>query len=744
MGNVWRLFKELLESTINRVYISIRVKLVLVSLSLLAIPFIGYQYVQEMERYLRTDLETALLENARIIGTVLEDYPNIFEHSKPAISNETPASADEADTNVSAVAPAGRNHLFIRSLRSPILLDGYAEDWISYNDRVQRYQDSSGNNDPLSYRFSVGTYQRYLYALLQVKDSHVIYRKANSSAIDANDHIQIALLDQKGRPKRYILSSYTQGNMSVHRVVQHRRDTNLFLESRIGAYWLKTRSGYNVEIRIPLSMLGDRLSFGVADVDDPHSREIISLVGTNHQSTLEQISTISIASAEVENLLSRIKRSNTRIWVVDGDSNILALSGHLTDDDAADSMEEFDEISVGDAVLGIVRLFYRLILRQPAREFQDDLSAVSHLDSREVGFALNGKSTTQWRLTPDERVNILMATAPVSIKGKIVGAVAIEETSNSILLLQNRAIEILTNLSIVTLFVAIVILLGFATRLSIRIRQLRDQTENAIGEDGRILGKLKATKAADELGDLGRSFYDMLNRLAQYNRYLETMAGKLSHEFRTPITVVKSSLDNLELGNLDKQSLAYTERAREGIERLNNILTRMSEATRLEQTLQSEDCSHFDLEKVVSGCVKGYSLAKPSQQYKFRLDKINDKPLQIYGSPDLIAQLLDKLVSNATSFALPDSTIEIALQQYEQGIELSVTNAGPSLPEEMQHTLFESMVSIRDKKGDEPHLGLGLYIVRLIAEFHNAGLQAQNLSDGTGVCFSVLFTPSAS
>ena len=68
---------------------------------------------------------------------------------------------------------------------------------------------------------------------------------------------------------------------------------------------------------------------------------------------------------------------------------------------------------------------------------------------------------------------------------------------------------------------------------------------------------------------------------------------------------------------------------------------------------------------------------------------------------------------------------------------LSVSNYGPLLPEDIQSTLFDSMVSSRDKRGDEPHLGLGLYIVRLITEFHQGSVNASNRADGKGVVFTV-------
>jgi signal transduction histidine kinase len=70
---------------------------------------------------------------------------------------------------------------------------------------------------------------------------------------------------------------------------------------------------------------------------------------------------------------------------------------------------------------------------------------------------------------------------------------------------------------------------------------------------------------------------------------------------------------------------------------------------------------------------------------------------------------------------------------------LAVENDGPPLPEAMVPRLFDSMVSLRaPEPGREAgHLGLGLYIVRLVAEFHGGRVKASSLAGRTGARFEV-------
>jgi dedicated sortase system histidine kinase len=326
---------------------------------------------------------------------------------------------------------------------------------------------------------------------------------------------------------------------------------------------------------------------------------------------------------------------------------------------------------------------------------------------------------------------------------QVRGAVIVEETTNAVLAERNRAFERLFSIVLAALLIGSVALTLYASRLSSRIRRLRDEAEAAIDAQGRARGSVAASTAGDEIGDLSRSFATVLDRLAQYNEYLERIADRLSHELRTPIAVVSSSLDNLRTRAIPQDAQVYIARAEEGVRRLNAILTRMSEATRLEQTLRTTDRERFDLGRVVSGCVAGYTAAFPEHHFELRLP---ERRIELDGAPDLVAQLLDKLIDNARDFCEPGQPIEIALTVDPTHAGLSVSNVGPQLPAAMADRLFESMVSVRSAaaKGDggakaEPHLGLGLFIVRLIAEFHGGSTRARNRDDGRGVIVEAIF-----
>ena len=147
--------------------------------------------------------------------------------------------------------------------------------------------------------------------------------------------------------------------------------------------------------------------------------------------------------------------------------------------------------------------------------------------------------------------------------------------------------------------------------------------------------------------------------------------------------------------------------------------------------MKNAEHEHFDLRSVVESTVNAYRDVYPTRRFDF--DAADDQA-STDGSPEMIIQLLDKLVDNAVSFSADDDTIGVSLAHDGEWLRLDVSNPGPPLPERMRSQLFDSMISLRPAK-DNKHLGLGLYVAKLIAEGHGGRITADNVENG--VKFSV-------
>jgi two-component system sensor histidine kinase ChvG len=434
------------------------------------------------------------------------------------------------------------------------------------------------------------------------------------------------------------------------------------------------------------------------------------------------------AREEIAAILRGVQRTESRLWVVNRRYQVLALEGSLR---RAPPPAE----AAPSWWFNAWRHAAGWLIERPREDFAESIPDDVLATGRDISLALQGTPGTRTRRTPDGRAVVISAAHPVWNGDEVAGAVVVEETTNPVASLRSDALERLLLLTLLAFLGTSAVLIGYATRISMRIRRLRDEAESAIDVRGRLARLAAGSDAGDEIGDLSRSFSAMLSRLAQHQAYLESLAGRLSHELRTPIAVVRSSLENLKLASSADESRTYLARAEEGLARLNTILQRMMEATRLEQALRTADREQYDFAALVHGCVEGYRLAYPATSFELRSV---DAPLAVDGSPDLAAQMLDKLVENAVDFSSPGAPVQLRLQRRGRHAELSVENRGPTLPVEMRARLFDSMVSVRESRaGSAPHLGLGLYVARLIAEFHGGAIEAVDTPGRDGVIVRV-------
>jgi signal transduction histidine kinase len=420
--------------------------------------------------------------------------------------------------------------------------------------------------------------------------------------------------------------------------------------------------------------------------------------------------------------LAQLAPGGVRARVLAPGAWVLAQSGRLHEGAAASGW--------------LAALVSRALVAAPLDAAAPWMDDAPRLDTPSVRAALAGTPTADWRDGQARGSAVLSVVVPIVEHGRQRGALMLEQASRAVPLLANRALFGLLLASFGVLLVAGLVLFAFATRLSMRLGRLRDAAERAQANDGRYDGPFPLTTDADELGDLARSFARLFDAVGGYTTYLRTLASKLSHELNTPLAIVKSSLDNLEHAAMPADAQPYLQRARDGVSRMVALVRAMGEASRMEHAIAAAEPEDFDLAEVVRGCAESYRALAGAQRIEADLP---DTAVPLHGAPELVAQALDKLFDNARSFTPADGWIRIGLRATDDGAELTVANQGPPLPASMQGRLFDSLVSLRENAGggEAPHLGLGLYVVRLVAERHGGGAGARNLDDAGGVVFTV-------
>jgi two-component system, OmpR family, sensor histidine kinase ChvG len=698
---------------------SLRLKLLLLGLATLVLPWAGCNYAREMESALRQGEQNSLQAVSQTIAASLQGRTDLLYRTAPPDepSTEEPPAEDSShgnapegtgadnsapQTNTPAGsapqnnASEGKSPPDNPSQRGPYdltplvltaapLVDGYSDDWPREPSRWVNCSKDAHHR----FRLLSGVYERMLYLLLEVHDEHPVFDGLGTNWLDAatyGDRVWIGYQDPQGEQQQVFLAATGPGTVSARRIVAGEYgQRSAELEPRIHGAWQTTSDGYRIEVRLPLSMLG--AGFGVL-VDDRNARGAAPVsYGTLRADDLHTQGRLIVASPDLSTYLAQFLQPGLRIAVLTPSEEALSR---------ADALAQAPLLSAEAPLLA--RLYRRFVDRPGERQVIASDAAIYDRDHL-----------------------------------AIIGRLEVTQSADRWIRLRDHALTRMLNFTLISSAVLVGAMFAFAAWLALRLARLRRASESALTRTG-LVTSFPETSARDELGDVARGFSTLLARLNEYTSYLRTLAGKLAHEIRTPLTIVRSSLDNLEAEQVGDSARTYLARARQGSERLSAILLAMGAATRVEEAIGSAERVIFDLVPLLDSTVAAYRGAFPGRTFEAELPAA---PVTLEGAPDLIVQMLDKLIDNAVDFSPAESPIIVRLSLAPQAALIEVENRGAPLPAHLEGRLFESLWQSRPDGDSRPHFGLGLYIVRLIAEFHHGEAFASNLPDAGGVRIGV-------
>ncbi len=690
----------------------LRKQLLVVSLITLTLPWVGCEYIQEMDKSLRKGQTEALTATAKAVSARLGSDPEFvstLQHLNPQLGS----------------AP-----VFVHRLGSAPITDGYNDDWLNQGFSLQALRNSGGGLKAQlfagSETGSTNQPDARLYLFLRVNDRERRFFIPTHSSPLESDHVSLSLklMDSNSQ---LIIYSTGPGDLKAGWLSAEGKLEREYQVTGKSSEW---HSGYQLELALPLSWCLPGLAINIIDKQAAQVE-----VATNIGSAGE-LPPLIFRSDKLSRELGIFKRKGVRLQLATRGGRPVAQAGEL--------------ISVDSAILkqrhSLINWFYQLALGDQNHPQLDNSSLTGMVDTPELTRALavsqGGDPLPQgWYREGSHKV--ARVAAPVfnhrDPDSRAIAVLVADQSADSLATLTSSAFYRLLFYSLVVTFAASAALILYASWLSFRIRRLSNAASTAISESGKIADDFPVFRAKDEIGDLSRNYATLLTRLREYTNYLRSLSSKLSHELRTPLAIVKSSLENLEHEQLSEKATAYAERAKEGTSRLSNILNAMSAASRVEQSISGAELENIPCDELLTNLKGAYEDVYKHARFKLNIRK-GEGPLKIEASGELLVQMFDKLVDNAADFCPVDGKIELGLYRHQNTLVFTVHNEGPPLPKHMHGQLFDSMVSVRDKPSGPDsgqHLGLGLYIVRLIADFHRGEVQCYNVPDNSGVIFEI-------
>ena len=689
-------------------------KLMLLGLALLVIPWFSYRQLVAMESLLIQGQSNTQLLTAEGISTLFNGRDQLF--------SDLPISTEDYEA------------LYAYPVDANARLDGDVTDWgEGLEDRLLQFGgDRQKRAKDGTFELVLGEKADQLWGFMRVTDDARLYRDAKTLRLDTGDHVRLSFIRTDGEDGRITLTLPDPGVLSAYEVdADWKRAVDGSPEGSVKGFSRETSTGYEIEFRLPLDTLGSLRYFAVmwVDVDDPVDREVVQITQTLPTAGKESFELVVFRSAELLDIIEGLGYAGARILVLDSQKRVRAETGSIQEIQTPEPPGEF-----GSALrqwFSTVRPYVHELVTGDSWP-----TAVQNTNSIDevIESSLSGEPNWLMRSLGDEQ-EVIMAAHPIVSKDRILGSVIVEQNTAQILSFQRTALEQVILFSVLSLLAVFVALLAFAGRLAWRIRSLRREASAAIDQHGRLRTNRLTNEmtAGDEIGDLARSVSNMLSKLHQHNRFLENMPRTLRHEINNPLNTLSTSLQNLAEENPSIRSSKYLDSAKRGVMRIGAIVQNLADAANLEESLEAEDLEILDIQELLKSYVANCSITHATTEFVYRGERT---PVFAEVADFRIEQLLDKIVDNAIDFHRVNSPIKVQLDKGRDFLSITVANRGPLLPPGAETSLFDSMVSHRGQHS-QLHFGLGLYVVRLIAEYHGGSVQANNLADGSGVAFIV-------
>jgi signal transduction histidine kinase len=230
--------------------------------------------------------------------------------------------------------------------------------------------------------------------------------------------------------------------------------------------------------------------------------------------------------------------------------------------------------------------------------------------------------------------------------------------------------------------------------------------------------------------------YRSLMKQLRYADQQQNFMMAVTHELKTPIAISHLNIETLLKRELDStQQLKLLEATLKETKRLDSLSTNILLTAQLDMGQYEANKQLVNLSELVKQTIKSFQERYPSRICNTKVDD----ELEIQGEPLLIQLLVNNLIDNANKYAPITEPIYIHLLSHQNTIQLIVKDQGPGIAADDKNKVFEKFYrvgaeSTRTTKGS----GLGLYLCKKIAEFHNATIQLTT-NTPTGSIFTVTF-----
>ncbi|WP_448721989.1 two-component system sensor histidine kinase CreC [Acanthopleuribacter pedis] len=321
--------------------------------------------------------------------------------------------------------------------------------------------------------------------------------------------------------------------------------------------------------------------------------------------------------------------------------------------------------------------------------------------------------------SPGDRVQVFYVASPIVVEGRVLGAVTVYKTTSKgfSYFLQVRR-ETMRGAVLVSLLV-----LGWGLMITHWVnRPIQQLTEYAqtIRDGGRAATPMLGSK---DMESMARAFDEMREAL-EGKAYVEQYVQTLTHEIKSPLSAIRGAAELLEEPMTEERHAAFVANIRGESARIQQLVDRLLELSAIENRKGLRQTEPIALDDLVHEILDELSPVIETKHLRVNFEA--DPAKHVKGERFLLKLALRNLVQNACEFTPTSGGIHI----YYRACSLHIHDDGPGIPDYAANRVFERFYSLQRPETGKKSSGLGLSIVRQVADLHQGEVHLRNHAEG--------------
>ena len=286
--------------------------------------------------------------------------------------------------------------------------------------------------------------------------------------------------------------------------------------------------------------------------------------------------------------------------------------------------------------------------------------------------------------------------------------------------------------------VIVILACGGGALLAARAQKRLDGIERAMADvsAGNLARRIPLEGNGDDIDVVTAHMNRALDRLSALVEGMRQVSADIAHDLKMPLNRLRMTIEQaMQQSGRGGDIQAFLLDAREESDRINATFEALLRISQIEAGARKARFRPLDLEDIMSSVAEIYGSVAEDNGQSLAFATRPPSPCMVNGDRELLTQLFVNLVENAINHCPPMTSITLALQAGDGSFTATVADDGHGIPEEERELVFRRLYRL-DKSRTTPGSGLGLSLVKAIADLHAARITLEDRHPGLGIIIS--------